>query len=202
MPNRQKRMEILDRINTLLKLCDCMSAIEYAKCEVCKELQKCGLELLSLTKEKTKTTFTKDKIITKSFVVTKSDYIEFLRKGRTRKSLAIEFNTTIEKLRTWERKNGIKNLQSYRNNLDVPNFLRLKAQKLTDKKIAKMYNIPLYEVLNIKKACGYNERKQAHITIEQYKTYQDEKMSDKAIAKKHGISVATLWRWKKENLVR
>lgn len=201
MPNRQKRMEILDRINTLLKLCDCMSAIEYAKCEVCKELQKCGLELLKLSKTKLETILKNDEIIADTVVITVNDYINYLRQGRTRKSLAIEFNTTIEKLRTWERKNGIKNLQSYRNNLDVPNFLRLKAQKLTDKKIAKMYNIPLYEVLNIKKACGYNERKQAHITIEQYKTYQDEKMSDKAIAKKHGISITTLWRWKKENLV-
>ena len=68
------------------------------------------MELLKLSKTKLKTILKNDEIIADTVVITLDDYINYLRQGRTRKSLAIEFNTTEQRLRTWEKNNGITNI--------------------------------------------------------------------------------------------
>ena len=100
---KSKRLAILQEIDR--NLCNCYKFDE--NCNMCKRLRQLGEELLMLSKEnnssknatKTKiaTELIGDKIVTKNKVITAAEYSILLDQGRTRKSLAIEYNTSEQK---------------------------------------------------------------------------------------------------------
>ena len=136
---KSRRLAILKEINKLK--CNCYA---YDKtCAICCQLRECGRKLLALGKEselrKLKTELVDGKIITPHKIITAAEYSTLLNQGRTRKSLAIEYNTSEQKLYRWEKANNIKMPRQLK--LTVQQYLDAKAKDLLDKEIAELFNV-------------------------------------------------------------
>ena len=141
-----------------------------------------------------------DKIVTKNKVITAAEYSILLNQGRTRKSLAIEYNTSEQKLYRWEKANNIKMPRQLK--LTVQQYLDAKAKDLLDKEIAELFNVSPSTVMSIKKQSGYVEQSKLQLTVEQYLSYVRSNMTDIKIAELHNVTSGTITRWKQKYLVR
>lgn len=100
---RQKRIEILKKIDALQSKCNCFSAEDFHNCSNCKRIAKYGEKLLKLvSKRKESLPIKRTKVN-----LTKSEYLALKREEKTDKEIALMCNVCTDTIRNWKQANKI-----------------------------------------------------------------------------------------------
>lgn len=101
---RQKRIEILKKINALQSKCNCLSAEDSYNCSNCKRIAKYGEKLLRLVSKRKDSKPIERR---KKVKMTKSEYLAMKDQGITDKEIAKMCNVMPCTITNWKIANGI-----------------------------------------------------------------------------------------------
>lgn len=212
---KRKRLEIISKIDSKIKLCSCGDGNFIAGCKNCKEIRKLGEELISL-KENSGNAYNPIKNEEEKrgrkveFHLEVHEYEKLKNRGKSDLEIAKIFGGTGSQIKYWKKQNNIKTASASvitTKNTDfkmtIEQYKKYRKKGLRDYEIAKMKKVSTSYITRWKLKNDIENKpvnvKEVDLDANKYWNMHNSGLKDIEICNKYDVSKCWLSRFKKLN---